>query len=369
MKSKQTTCGSCSTSPKRKRKWPIFGLFAQILNRRVSEVQADASLTSFEVALLYSIRANGPAVYLAQPIGLGFRSRLTQGLKARPVAARVLPNRSKWAGPLVLNNRVNVSPSPLGWARQMNGALPLSVNAKTSKFTRRVVIASSKRVNSGHEVRSGDSRRNSSAGSLTQSIFAAALMLLSFSIFSGCESEPVKAASSDNDEPTEVVEIVQIADPQPEEKPARLKRGEMPEEWIEPQRERLLPIDTASDSMDLTFDDLKFDIEIGQAFERSLLSEEVKALDGKEITLGGYMKPSFKASGLKGFVFVRDNKECCFGPQAAIYDCVMVRLAKGTKTDYLVRPFKIRGTLYLKEYEGPDGTTWAIFNMKNAKVE
>ncbi len=212
--------------------------------------------------------------------------------------------------------------------------------------------------------RSGDSR----LVSLTQ-IFTAALILVSNSLFSGCESEPVKAASADNNETMELTETVQHVAPQPEQKPARLKRGEMPEEWIEPQRERLMPIDTASDSMDLTFDDLKFDIEIGQAFERSLLSEEVKALDGKEVTLGGYMKPSFKASGLKGFVFVRDNKECCFGPQAAIYDCVMVRLKKGTKTDYLVRPFKIRGTLYLKEYEGPDGTTWAIFNMKNAKVE
>ena len=123
------------------------------------------------------------------------------------------------------------------------------------------------------------------------------------------------------------------------------------------------------DKLDLTFDDLKFDIEVGQAFERELLSEEVKALHGKEITLSGFMRPSFKASGLKGFIFVRDDKECCFGPQAAIYDCVRVKLNKGTNTNYLVRPFKVRGDFYLKEREGPDGTIWSIFNMKNAKIE
>ncbi|QEG23973.1 hypothetical protein [Mariniblastus fucicola] len=158
----------------------------------------------------------------------------------------------------------------------------------------------------------------------------------------------------------------QVADS--EEKSGRLKRGDMPEEWIEPQRERVVPIDTSGDKLDLTFDDLKFDIEVGEPFERSLLSEEVKAFDGKQITLSGYMRPSFKASGLKGFIFVRDDKECCFGPQAAIYDCVRVYMKKGTDTDYIVRPFKVRGDFYFKEKEGPDGAIWSIFNMKNASI-
>ena len=209
-------------------------------------------------------------------------------------------------------------------------------------------------------------------------VIAALLMLAGCFTFSGCNTSPVIADSSEPNEvtPDEIAEKEGVNSQSPEltsdddkAKPKRLKRGEMPEEWIEPQRERFMPIDIDGDSLDLTFDDLKFDIEVGQFFERSLLSDKVKELDGKEVTLGGYMKPSFKASGLKGFVFVRDDKECCFGPQAAIYDCVMVRMKKGTKTDYRVRPFKIRGTLYLKEYEGPDGTTWAIFNMKNAKIE
>lgn len=119
---------------------------------------------------------------------------------------------------------------------------------------------------------------------------------------------------------------------------------------------------------DLTFDDLKFDIEVGEAFEREMLSEDVKAFDKKQIKIGGYIKPSYKTTGLKGFIFVRDDKECCFGPQAAIYDCVIVKLAKGTTTEFTVRPITVEGKFYLKEYEGPDGMTWAIFQMKNAKV-
>lgn len=203
-----------------------------------------------------------------------------------------------------------------------------------------------------------------------------ALVLAGCSLaFSGCENVSA-VASADAGQPSKVAADQESA-PSPqtesatptEEKPRRLKRGEIPDEWKEEQRERVVPIDMTGDKLDLTFDDLKFDIEVGQAFERELLSEEVKALHGKEITLSGFMRPSFKASGLKGFIFVRDDKECCFGPQAAIYDCVRVKLNKGTNTNYLVRPFKVRGDFYLKEREGPDGTIWSIFNMKNAKIE
>lgn len=201
------------------------------------------------------------------------------------------------------------------------------------------------------------------------SIFTSVLLIGICLTLSGCENASV-VANPDAVRSQTTVAVPQSESETPtEEKPKRLKRGEMPDEWKEEQRERVVPMDTTGDKLDLTFDDLKFDIEIGQAFERELLSEEVKAFDGKEITISGYMRPSFKAAGLKGFIFVRDDKECCFGPQAAIYDCVRVKLNKGTDTNYLVRPFKIRGDFYLKEREGPDGTIWSIFNMKNAKIE
>jgi len=207
-----------------------------------------------------------------------------------------------------------------------------------------------------------------------QAMFLAISFVCAFS-FAGCGNPAAKAGSGETlPDVIASADSPQQADEDPDQPssgtPARkrLARGEIPEEWIEPQRERVVPVDRTGDKLDLTFDDLKFDIEVGEAFERSLLSEEVKALHNKEITLGGYMRPSFTASGLKGFIFVRDDKECCFGPQAAIYDCVRVKLEKGTTSDYIVQPFKVRGKFYLKEREGPDGTIWSIFNMRNAKV-
>lgn len=119
----------------------------------------------------------------------------------------------------------------------------------------------------------------------------------------------------------------------------------------------------------ITFDDLKFGIEIGEAFQREMLTENILRLNGLKIRIRGYIKPSFKQSGLQKFVFVRDNQECCFGPGAALYDCILVELERDKTTDFSVRPVAVVGQFYLDEFMGPDGNVWAIFRMRNAMVE
>jgi hypothetical protein len=87
------------------------------------------------------------------------------------------------------------------------------------------------------------------------------------------------------------------------------------------------------------------------------------------VRLRGFIRPSFRQSDIEKFVFVRDDKECCFGPGAAIYDNALVSLKKGTQTDYTVRPVVVSGKLYLKEYATPDGMILSIYRIKNGKVE
>ncbi len=121
--------------------------------------------------------------------------------------------------------------------------------------------------------------------------------------------------------------------------------------------------------MELTFDDIAFEMEKGDDFERSMLTEEINNLNNQKVRLRGFIRPSVKQSGLTKFVFVRDNKECCFGPGAAIFDCVLVELAKGKKTDFTVRPVTIEGEFYLKEFKGLNGKIWAIYRMKKGMVK
>jgi hypothetical protein len=125
----------------------------------------------------------------------------------------------------------------------------------------------------------------------------------------------------------------------------------------------------AGEPKEISFDDLVFEMEKGGKFERSMLTDKINQMDGSKIRIRGFIRPAFKETGISKFVFVRDNQECCFGPGAALYDCILVELAGDKTTDYTVRPITVLGTLFLKEFKGPDGNIWAVYRMKNAAVE
>ena len=125
----------------------------------------------------------------------------------------------------------------------------------------------------------------------------------------------------------------------------------------------------AGEPKQISFDDLVFAMEKGGKFERSMLTEKILQMNGEQIRIRGFIRPAFKETGISKFVFVRDNQECCFGPGAALYDCILVELGGEKTTDYTVRPITVLGTIYIKEFKGPDGNIWAIYRMKNASVE
>ena len=126
---------------------------------------------------------------------------------------------------------------------------------------------------------------------------------------------------------------------------------------------------TASAPREVTFDDIKLDMEKGAPFTRDLLPKRVTTLTGERIRIRGYILPSFQQTGLTQFVLVRDNMECCFGPGAALYDCVVVRMLPGRSTRFSVRPVAVTGTFHLEELIGPDGRHLAIYSLDGEQVE
>jgi hypothetical protein len=123
---------------------------------------------------------------------------------------------------------------------------------------------------------------------------------------------------------------------------------------------------------EITFDDLKFDIEPDAPYAASMLTDSIRELDGKTIKLRGYILPStlFRETDIEEFVLVRDNQECCFGPGAALYDCVVVNMVGGAKTDFTTRPVTVTGKFVLKEYKYPDDSGhFAIFNLQATAVK
>lgn len=131
---------------------------------------------------------------------------------------------------------------------------------------------------------------------------------------------------------------------------------------------------------EINFDDLKFDIEKDARFRDEMLADaDAKELDGKRVKLRGYILPAtlFKETDIDQFVLVRDNQECCFGPGAALYDCVIIEMVPGKTTDFVTRPVTVEGKFAIdtKKYMypggvGPKGTShFAIFKIAGESVK
>jgi hypothetical protein len=120
---------------------------------------------------------------------------------------------------------------------------------------------------------------------------------------------------------------------------------------------------------EITFDDIKLDMEKAAPFTRDLLPERVTGLAGTAIRIRGYILPSFQQTGLTQFVLVRDNQECCFGPGAALHDCVVVRMRPGKTADFSIRPVAVAGTFKIDELRAPDGSHLAIYALDGDEVK
>jgi hypothetical protein len=125
--------------------------------------------------------------------------------------------------------------------------------------------------------------------------------------------------------------------------------------------------DTAKE---VTFDDVKLEMKKGDPYDASLLTDKVKLLDGKPIRIRGYILPSFQQTGIKQFVLVRDNMECCFGPGALLHDCILVEMLPPAAATFTVRPVSVEGTFSIREVKDPtNGKHLAIYHLDGKNVK
>lgn len=175
-----------------------------------------------------------------------------------------------------------------------------------------------------------------------------------FALMAGCgEPPPVTVARAANAPVAPDAASPATAIPVPV-KQANLKPGA-----------RTVVLDRAGDkSYDKTFDDLRFEMTIGDDFKREMLPPEIEELKDQRIRIRGYMLPTAQAKGLKVFVLVRDNQVCCFGPGAALYDCILVEMQPGKTANYDIWPKTVEGVFDIQEVRGPDGKHLAIYHLE-----
>ncbi|HEX4413904.1 MAG TPA: DUF3299 domain-containing protein, partial [Lacipirellulaceae bacterium] len=120
---------------------------------------------------------------------------------------------------------------------------------------------------------------------------------------------------------------------------------------------------------DKTFDDLRFNMSAGEKFNRPMLTKGIEVMDGQRIRIRGYILPTPQKHGIQQFVLVRDNQECCFGPGAALYDCILVEMKPGKTADFTIRPIAVEGKFNVREFATPDGVQLAIYQMDGESAQ
>jgi hypothetical protein len=126
----------------------------------------------------------------------------------------------------------------------------------------------------------------------------------------------------------------------------------------------------ASGITPLTFDDLIFPLEKDQPFVETLLTDQIRGLFDRKIKIRGYIHPSCPfQTGVKSFILVRDDQSCCFGPGAAMYDCIIVNMLPGRTTNFTPKPIAVEGVLTFREFKDLDGKHLAIYHMDGEAVE
>jgi hypothetical protein len=120
---------------------------------------------------------------------------------------------------------------------------------------------------------------------------------------------------------------------------------------------------------EVTFDTIKLELKKGDPYDAKVLTPKVKELEGRPIRIRGYILPSFQQEGIKQFVLVRDNMECCFGPGALLHDCILVEMIAPATATFTVRPVSVEGTFSIREVKGPDGKHLAIYHLDGKAVK
>jgi hypothetical protein len=122
---------------------------------------------------------------------------------------------------------------------------------------------------------------------------------------------------------------------------------------------------------EISFDDISLDLEKDEPFDPAKLTDRVKELDKEVIRVRGWILPAsvFQQKGIRSFVLVRDNMECCFGPGAALDDCIIVEMDPGKSTDFTTRPVAVEGVFTVREFKDPGGKHYAIYHLRGRSVK
>ena len=99
----------------------------------------------------------------------------------------------------------------------------------------------------------------------------------------------------------------------------------------------------------------------------SSIPDSARALNGHNVLIKGYMYPGKKQFGIRQFLLVRDQGDCCFGGNPKITDRVLVHLQDEKGMSFSSRQKKLAGTFTVRPTFGQDGIEGGvIYHLEEA---
>ncbi|PIO47474.1 MAG: hypothetical protein CMR00_10180 [[Chlorobium] sp. 445] len=102
--------------------------------------------------------------------------------------------------------------------------------------------------------------------------------------------------------------------------------------------------------------------------DRYPLPEKLKALKGQEVNIAGYMIPMSEALDVTEFMLVQiPFFGCCYSVPPEPNETVMVKMAKGKKTEYVYTPIRVTGKFDIQETK-IDGFVVSLYQIEASAV-
>ncbi len=99
------------------------------------------------------------------------------------------------------------------------------------------------------------------------------------------------------------------------------------------------------------------------------IPEKLKALQGKEVSLAGYMIPMSEALDVTEFMLVQmPFFGCCYSVPPEPNETVMVKMQKGKSTPYVYSPIRVTGTFKIQETK-IDGFVVSVYEIEASQVK
>ncbi len=88
-----------------------------------------------------------------------------------------------------------------------------------------------------------------------------------------------------------------------------------------------------------------------------------RELDGQRVFIKGYIYPGLQTRGIRQFVLVRDQGDCCFGGNPKLTDRIQVQLADPLTIDFHDGLFRLAGTFHVGVGQASEGLGHALYHL------